>query len=830
MKYRNIPEEELKARVGQDWFSKFDHAVITGNIDFSLYPKAKAPGERLPLLWAEAKTGDYDLAAAFVQLVLTIGRARTFARILPPAWLAAFDGQKIAFVPWASIADIFTLNDFNWHAAPSDHTSREFQTVRARIEATLAARTATFDFEADAQALRAFIKGPLTRASSDARALIDKNNFYPIYLRWLDAVKPCIDVDWDKLRAEGILDSDFFLADLFVDDRNTVAIADDVAVRKELFVTFEAEGYRIAKENLDSVFDAIIAIKDKAAYQAFWARYKRPPIAAAQEWIIARRDLLVPQDIRERKGAFFTPRQWVELSQRYLADTLGEAWQEEYYVWDCAAGTGNLLAGLTNKYRIFASTLDAADVSAMRERAAHGANLLPAYTFQFDFLNDEFIPQSRGGKLPDDLYDIITHEEKRKRLVIYINPPYAEAGNAKLPQGAAGNKVGVSDSTRTAERFRAALGMGVRELFAQFLVRIYTDLPGCTIGEFSKLKTLQGTAFEAFRNFFRAKLLGGFVVPANTFDNVKGKFPIGFKVWDTYQQEVFTLQWLDVYDAAGRFLQQKLFAACDGAPRISEWIPKFFQGVDADQAIGYTGNYGPDFQHNIYLRIESLQKKNLNGTTANATKYPFVPRSLIPLCVYLSVRKCIPATWLNDRDQFLWPNEGWRADSTFQSDCLAYTLFHDSNNIKSTDGTNHWIPFTEEEVGAQRAFASHFMTDFMAGKLKPTGSSGQPRLQLGGAGDTLRIPSAPLAFSEAAQAVFSAGRALWSYYHAQPHANPNASYYDIREHFQGRNEKGRMNATSVDAQFNELIGALRESMRFLGERIVPKVYEYGFLK
>jgi hypothetical protein len=58
------------------------------------------------------------------------------------------------------------------------------------------------------------------------------------------------------------------------------------------------------------------------------------------------------------------------------ADYLGENWQEEYYIWDCAAGTGNLLAGLTNKYNIWASTLDQADVNVMHERIEHGANLL----------------------------------------------------------------------------------------------------------------------------------------------------------------------------------------------------------------------------------------------------------------------------------------------------------------------------------------------------------------------------------------------------------------------------------------------------------------------
>ena len=822
MKYSNIPEEELKNKVARDWFSKFDTTVITGNIDFSLYPKAKGPGERVPLLWAEAKTGDYDLAAAFVQLVLTLGRARTFARILPPAWLAAFDGRKIAFVPWASIADIFTLNDFNWHAAPSDHASREFQTVRARIEATLAARTATFDFEADAAPLRAFIAGPLAAASATARIAIDRNSFYPIYLRWLDAVKPCIDVDWAALRAHGILDSDFFLADLFVDDRDTVDISDDVPARTGLFVTFEAGGYRIARENLRALFDAIIAIRDRAAYQAFWARYKRPPLAAAQEWIIARRDLLVPQDIRERKGAFFTPRQWVELSQRYLADALGEAWQEEYYVWDCAAGTGNLLAGLTNRYRIFASTLDAADVSAMRERAAHGANLLPAYTFQFDFLNDEFIPQSRGGKLPDDLYDIITHEEKRKRLVVYINPPYASVGNKLQIARLGKNKEGVALSA-IYDKYWPAVGDAMRDLFAQFLVRVYMEIPGCFLANFSTLKNLQGSDFSKFRSVFRASLERLFVVPGNTFDNVRGQFPIGFFIWDTRRQKDFCSIIADVYNADGENIGVKSIGISPSDRYINRWITQYRPAQQ--NAIGWLqGVNRNDFQNNrmIFIVNSRSQTPYPRGVFINSA-------NLLRGAMYFAVRKCIVATWLNDRDQFLWPNEGWRADSTFQSDCLAYMLFHDSNNIKSADGTNHWIPFTEEEVNAQEAFASHFMTDFMHGNFEPTQPKGQQTI-LPLAEEISLIPRTPMVFSAEAQAVFSAGRALWSYYHAQPYANPNASYYDIREHFQGRNAKGIMNAKSDDAKYTELLATLRAAVKALGDSIAPKVYEYGFLK
>ena len=822
MKYKNIPEEELKNKVARDWFSKFDTTVITGNIDFSIYPKAKGPGERVPLLWAEAKTGDYDLAAAFVQLVLTLGRARTFARILPPAWLAAFDGRKIAFVPWASIADIFTLNDFNWHAAPSDHASREFQTVRARIEATLAARTATFDFEADAAPLRAFIAGPLAAASATARIAIDRNSFYPIYLRWLDAVKPCIDVDWAALRAHGILDSDFFLADLFVDDRDTVDISDDVAARTGLFVTFEAEGYRIARENLRTILDMTASIKDKPAYQAFWARYKRPPIAAAQEWIIARRDLLVPQDIRERKGAFFTPRQWVELSQRYLADALGEDWQEEYYVWDCAAGTGNLLAGLTNKYRIFASTLDAADVSAMRERAAHGANLLPAFIFQFDFLNDPFIPQSQGGKLPDELYGIITHEEKRKRLVIYINPPYAEVGNKKQIANTGKNKDGVALSI-VYKKHWSEVGHAMRELFAQFLLRIYLEIPNCWIANFSTLKNLQSSNFSKFRTLFQASLQRLFVVPADTFDNVRGEFPIGFYIWDTGQREAFASIKADVYSPNGEYIAAKTISIIPRSKYINRWITQI--RPPKENAIGWLEGVGwNDFQHGQLVRLENSSENipSPRGVNVNAGY-------LVNVAIYFSVRKCIAMTWINNYDQFLRPNDGWQNDQEFQSDCLAYMLFHDKNTIRSTAGTNHWIPFTEEEVGAQRPFASHFMTDFMRGKCKPTQPKGQQTI-IPLAEEISLIPQSPMVFSAEAQAVFSAGRALWSYYHAQPHANPNASYYDIREHFQGRNAKGIMNAKSDDAKYTALLGTLRAAVKALGDRIAPKVYEYGFLK
>ncbi|HPW90024.1 MAG TPA: hypothetical protein PLJ40_01220, partial [Paludibacteraceae bacterium] len=794
MKYKNIREEELKNKVGCDWFNHFDTTEIIGNIDFSVFPKQTSLFGRVPLLWAEAKTGDYDVPTMFVQLILTIGKARTFDKTLPPAFLGAFDFKKIAFVSYISIQDIFYLNDFNWNVTPSNHDTKEFKLIKERVDKTLKQNTYVYDYLKDEKELKYFIDKNIKNATESSKIKIDKNNFIPIYLRWLDVIKPIIDVNWDELKKANILDSDFYLADLFVDDKDTQKLEDDSTIRDNLFVVFDNQGYKIAKENIKQMFDATIHIKGKETYQQFWKRYKRPPLKQFQDYIIERRDLLVPQDIRERQGAFFTPRPWVELSQKYLTDYLGENWQDEYYIWDCAAGTGNLLAGLTNKYNIWASTLDQADVKVMHERIERGANLLENHVFQFDFLNDDFT------KLPQGLQDIINDETKRKKLVIYINPPYAEVSSV----GKKG-KAGVNQS-KIHEKYSSILGTAGREIYTQFLARIYAEIYGSHLAEFSTLKILQGSAFEDFRNFYRAKLEKIFLTPADTFDNVSGKFPIGFKIWNTNKKEIFQSVIADVYDKDANFIGTKGIYVVEKKQYINKWISSF--KVNSNFIGFLAGTNGNDFQQNniVYILNAKEQMANPRGIWINKDNLLFGS-------IYFSVRKVIPATWLNDRDQFLYPNDGWQTDLEFQNDCFTYTLFN--TNIQSRFGVNHWIPFTENEVNAKEKFESNFMTNFMQGKLK----SEETTTLFG----TTTVENKSLQFSDEATAVFDAGRKLWKYYHAQNSVNVNASLYDIREHFQGRNEQGRMNAKSNDETYTQLIGDLREKLNVLATKIKPKV-------
>jgi hypothetical protein len=793
MKYANIREEELKNKVAVDYFSGYDCTKIVGNLDFCVcpqHPQGDFFEHDESLLWAEAKKGTSDIYNSIVQLILTIGKARMFDKFLPPPMLGAFDAEKIAFIPYSEIHDIFYQNDFNWNVTPSDHATKEFKQVHGKVKGTIDSGAMLFHFESDEKELKKFIKANFIVGKHElTKTRIDKNNFMVIYNKWLQAVKPTIAVNWDIAKKTGIIDGDFYLADLLSSENQTI--------KEKLFVLLKHDHYELDREvDAAGMFSRKSAeFTDKqTAHKQFWNRYERPPKQEYWDYIIGRRDLLVPQDVRERKGSFFTPQIWVELSQKYLSDVLGIDWQDEYTIWDCAAGTGNLLHGLTNKYNIWASTLDQQDVDVMRERIKNGANLLDSHVFKFDFLNDDF------SKLPEALQGIINDPKKRKNILIYINPPYKRG-------------LGVANTKWHKDEMEEAKD----ELYMQFLYRILSEIRGCKIGVFSKLKLLNAPNFKTIRKIFNAKLERVFVVPADTFDNVKGKFPIGFQIWDTNKHEYFESITADVFDASGYPLGTKKFSTYENAVMLNKWLTSF---KDNENPIAKLNFKSSDFQHQNRNCIIHYNK----GASLGDGDFSISQSNLIVASVYLAVRHAIDATWLNDRDQFLYPNDGWKIDTDFQNNCLVFSLFDNQNAICSKDGINHWIPFTEAEVKAREKFASNFMTKFISGKLESDAPAQNDLLV------SKEHRTTPLTFSPQARAVFDAGRALYTYYHQQPNCNVNASLYDIREHFQGRNDKGKMNNKSEDAEYNLLIKELRNKLKLLQKAIEPKVYAYRFLK
>lgn len=793
-------EEQLKNEIAHKYFNDFDTTQILGDVDFTVsvkYGKEDMFSGRHYLLWAEAKRGTKaDMLDSIVQLIFTIGKARTFDTYMPPVFLGAFDEEKIAFIPYHKVQEVFYQNDFDWTAAPSDHKTKEFLQLKELVSKEIKSGSEVYFFYYNQgnRGLEKFIKNNFKIGKKKVEGLsISKNNFVFVYQKWSKDVKNTIQVDWNGLKKMGILDCHFFLADMLSDQNK--------GVYEKLQVILDSDHYDLDRKIVSGgLFEAKKAtFRDgMKAHTLFWNQYKRPPRKEFWEYFIERADLLVPQDVRERKGSYFTPQIWVEKSQQYIADVLGEDWEDEYYVWDCCAGTGNMEVGLKNKYRVWASTIDMADVKIMHERIGNGANLLPMHVFQFDFLNDEF----NNEKLPSDLLEIINDPEKRKKLIIYINPPYAEVSSIK------GGKKGVNISSVHSE-YTNILGAAGREIYTQFLCRIYKQLNGAIIGEFSTLKVLQGSAFVKFRNFFTADLLKMFICPANSFDNVRGQFPIGFKIWNTGVERRFSSIEADIYNHKGLFVGKKLFQEVSHKEYISNWVKSF---KETNEGIGFLcGTNGNDFQHNniVYILNRKDQMANPRGRWINE-------QNLIQCAIYIAVRHSVEPTWLNDRDQFLAPNRDWMDDKDFQSDCLAFCLF--DNNISVEQGINHWIPFTEEEVGAQMSFTSHFMSDFIKGKRR--------------GGDDLfdGKECEPIIFTPVAQDVMNAGREIWRYYHSLMAAQPNASFYDIRAYFQGRDEKGKMNNDSTDERYTALLKDLRYKMSLLAQQIEEKVYKYGFLR
>ncbi|HED0576223.1 TPA: hypothetical protein R4K34_000704 [Campylobacter jejuni] len=806
-----LSEEPLKSKIKDLYFSKFNY--IGTKIDFCITQNLKLLGE-VNLLWAEVKQGKSELKKSFVQLVLTIGKYKFYTEQTPNL-LCAFDAEKIAFLPFSSLQEIFYQSDIDFSVTPSNHKSEQFLKLLKDLDSIL--NTAQiFYYEKNDEELKNFIKKNLTSENIN-KFKIDKNNFVSIYHKWNKMVKDTISIDWNLAKESGIIDADFYLADLLSNENETIS--------QNLFAILKKDYYEFnkTKSDLGSIINERTSFKDnQKAHHEFWAIYERPPRKEFWDYIIKRRDLLVDQDVRERKGAFFTPRIWVDKACEYLSKTFGEDYEEEYYIWDLAGGTGNLLANFTNAKNIFCSTLDKADIDVIHERIKNGANLFENHVFEFDFLNDEFFDEvdDKGkiiqkSKLPLNLQDILKDENKRKKLIIFINPPYAEATSATQVTNTGKNKEKVARENKICEKYKDILGKANNELFAQFFIRIYCEIEDCLMASFSTLKYVNSTNFIKFRESFKAKFLKGFMVPANTFDNVKGNFPIGFLIWDTSKKEEIKKIKLDTFNKNGSFLGIKTFYN-DQKESINKWI-KIFDDKKSQEKFGFMGNPSPDFQHNSQLYL------SLNKGIEHFNFYIFSLKNLLNGAIYFSVRHIIEHTYINHNDQFLYPNDLYKNDNEFKSDCLAFMLFHGKNRISSKEGINHFIPFSEKELGiTKEAFKSDFMYKFIKGNIKDENSLFDDEL-------------AKIEFSPQANELLKAGKELFKYYHTHSEDKNylvNASLYDIKEFFQGRDEKGRMKLPSQakDEHYKALLSDLNTALNALAKKLEPKIYEYGFLK
>ena len=223
-----------------------------------------------------------------------------------------------------------------------------------------------------------------------------------------------------------------------------------------------------------------------------------------------------------------------------------------------------------------------------------------------------------------------------------------------------------------------------------------------------------------------------------------------------------------------------------------------------DGAVGFLYSSNNDLQH---AQLETLIASSI-FTGGNGGGYYILSENLWQAAIVFSVRRLIKPTWLNDRDQFLQPSQPLTDD--FKSDCLVWMLFNGSNLTAGADGlrwndrdwslTNHFIPFTESEVGAKGRFESDFMARHMKG----------------------------MAFSPEATAVLDEGRMLWTRFHA------TQSPRKIRDEYKlGRADAGWYQIRrALEAYGDEVLtdfDPFRTAYAALTAKLRPMVYELGFL-
>jgi hypothetical protein len=175
------------------------------------------------------------------------------------------------------------------------------------------------------------------------------------------------------------------------------------------------------------------------------------------------------------------------------------------------------------------------------------------------------------------------------------------------------------------------------------------------------------------------------------------------------------------------------------------------------------------------------------------------------------------AFWLNDRDQYLQPKV--ELPNEFIVDCAIWNLFSGSNqtaairNIKY-DGRvyhvdNHFFPFLKSEVKTWK------ITD---SDIQNTITSCDDRF--------MALWLAKQNISNEAQAVLAQGRAVWKFYfeHLNELRTPkfkietwDAGWWQVR------------NALNDQNLADDLLKDLKSKHDLLKAKLLPLVYEYGFL-
>ena len=315
---------------------------------------------------------------------------------------------------------------------------------------------------------------------------------------------------------------------------------------------------------------------------------------------------------------------------------------------------------------------------------------MEATKFQFDFLNDD------DSKLPKELQDAI---DSGKEVLFLINPPYIKATPNK------GNEnTGISNTVVGKEMNTLKFGISSSQLSTQFLYKI-TKLKeknkNIKIAIFNKPNYITSDGFKILRKYFLSNFgfVKGFLFNASHFSDTADTWGISFSLWNNESnsdKNIFKHILIDTDETFDIIeLGEKILYNCDGInkaniifknkekndillPPIKSFITinKNKEKLGCSKAIGYINNDSNNLMQQQVVFLAS------SVISANGNK-AITPDKFNKSINLFSVRKIVYQSWINDKDEYLAPNEDHPQYEQFTYDSIVYSLFNNSSQQSS---------------------------------------------------------------------------------------------------------------------------------------------------
>ncbi len=331
-------------------------------------------------IWFEAKDKPTSPYVMFTQLLHYVQVARNKGEDVPQM-LAVIDTEKAAIMKTEIVLPFLDKKTIKWGKSASKFPKEALEQVSAFI----GTHFVSFKIADNADEFIETVKTAI-KTGKIIRTQITPDNLKQVFDKWVDMIGREI---------KGVAADEYsvlFFADIMSD--GTISTHENLTAQ-------------LLHKNNEPVFELrgkIYELGSKEGYRRFWAIYHRPPAAEYRNYLLERRDSLIPIEDRAFKGAFYTPLHVVDKAYDKLTEVLGKNWQKNYVVWDMCCGVGNLEVKHSNQRNIFMSTLDQADVDVMKATKT----CVAAVRFQYDYLNDDIgddgeIDYSLTGKMPAEL-------------------------------------------------------------------------------------------------------------------------------------------------------------------------------------------------------------------------------------------------------------------------------------------------------------------------------------------------------------------------------------------------------------------------------------------